>query len=280
MTASYEKNKIPQKGKCRNTSRTVKVICLLWGLLIFSRICYDILVYCEGGTIAVRMTGTYDYLVRFPPGYTDFSAPHPILVFLHGAGEIGHDVKQIADVDPFHYAAGILPRKDFPFIVLSPVVPHGYYDWNPKAVKVMIDHFLRHRGRLKIDPSRIYLTGFSMGGFGTFAVAEKYPDLFAAIAPLAGGGEIDRAEPLKSLPVRAFHGDADNVIPYDCSVKMIEAIKAVGNCDAQLTTVPGGKHQICPDVYGNPEIYRWFLEHRNEVLNVNSRTSSYEFSCI
>jgi predicted peptidase len=100
-----------------------------------------------------------------------------------------------------------------------------------------------------------------MGGFGTFAVAEEYPDLFAAIAPLAGGGETNRPERLKSIPVRAFHGDEDKVVSYDHSVKMIEAIKAVGNCDAQLTTVPRGKHQICPDVYGNPEIYRWFLEH-------------------
>ena len=261
MPTASEENKIPQRGKSRKTSRAVKVFFLLWGLLIFSRVCYDILVCCQGGTIAFRMTGTYDYLVRVPPGYTGFSAPRPILVFLHGAGEIGHDVKQVAGVDPFHYAAGKLPRKDFPFIVLSPVVPQGYYDWNPKAVKIMIDHFLRHCGRLKIDPGRIYLTGFSMGGFGTFAVAGEYPDLFAAIAPLAGGGETNRAERLQSIPVRAFHGDDDEVVSYDYSVKMIEAVKAAGNGDARLTIIPKGKHQICPDVYGNPDIYRWFLDH-------------------
>ena len=262
MMTANEGNKNSRRGKSRKISRTVRIFCIIWGLLILSRVCCDVFLYCCGGTMTVRPAETYDYLIRFPPGYTDFSGPRPLLVFLHGAGEIGLDVKQVGWVDPFHYAIGKVPRKDFPFIVLSPVVPQDYYDWNPEAVKVMIDHFLRHRGRLKIDPSRIYLTGFSMGGFGTFTVAEKYPDLFAAIAPLAGGGEIDRAEPLKSLPVRAFHGDADNVIPYDCSVKMIEAIKAAGNSDAQLTTVPGGKHQICPDVYGNPEIYRWFLKHR------------------
>lgn len=261
MTTADEENNRHRKEKRLKTFRIVKLFCLLCGLLVFYRICYDISVYCRGGTIAVRMTGTYDYLIRFPPGYTVFSAPRPLLVFLHGAGDVGLDVKKIANVDPFHYASGKVPQKDFPFIEISPVVPSNHYGWNAHAVKQMIDDFLQHHGRLKIDPKRIYLTGFSMGGFGTFNVAEKFPDFFAAVAPLAGGGNPDHADQLKSLPILAFHGDADEGVPYQCSVKMIEAIKAKENDEARLVTIPEGGHQICPVVYGNSEIYHWFLEH-------------------
>jgi predicted peptidase len=261
MITVDEEKEILRRGKRWKISRTVKVYWILWGLLILCRVYYDISLYRCGGTVAVRMTGSYDYLFHFPPGYTDFSTPRPLLVFLHGASEFGLDVKQISRVDPFRYAAGKVSREDFPFIVISPVVPNNHYGWNAEAVKVMIDDFLRHSGRLKIDPNRIYLTGFSMGGFGTFTVAEEYPEFFAAVAPLAGRSNPNRAGRLKFLPIRVFHGDADEVVSYDHSVTMIEAIKAAGNDKAQLVTLPGVGHQICPDVYGSPNIYRWFLEH-------------------
>ena len=262
MTAAGET--APRKRTRRKISRPVKILCLLWGLLVLFRVGYDFFIYQFGGTVAVRATPSYDYLIHVPPGYTEFSGPRPLLVFLHGAGEVGLDVKQVGAVDPFGYAAGKVPRDDFPFIVLSPVVPPNNHGWDAEAVKAMIDDFLRHRGRLKIDTSRIYLTGFSMGGFGTFEVAQEYPDFFAAAAPLAGGGNPNLGERYKSLPIRAYHGDADEVVPYRCSVEMIEAIRAAGNGGAELVTLPGAGHQIRADVYGNPEIYRWFLEHQNE----------------
>ncbi|MBR2694541.1 MAG: dienelactone hydrolase family protein [Thermoguttaceae bacterium] len=262
MTAADET--APRKRTRRKISRPVKILCLLWGLLVLFRVGYDLFIYRYGGTVAVRMTPSYNYLIHFPPGYTDFSEPRPLLVFLHGAGEVGLDVKRVGAVDPFRYAAGSVPRDDFPFIVLSPVVPEKNHSWNAEAVKTMIDDFLRHSGRIKIDASRIYLTGFSMGGYGVFAVAQEYPDFFAAAAPLAGGGSPNCGERYKSLPIRAYHGDADEVVPYRCSVEMIEAIRAAGNGGARLVTLPGAGHQICADVYGKPEIFRWFLEHQNE----------------
>ena len=121
---------------------------------------------------------------------------------------------------------------------------------------------MRHPGRLNLDPNRIYLTGFSLGGAAAFYTAGEFPDFFTAIAPLAGWGESNRAERLKFLPIRAFHGDADDVISYDRSVKLIEAVKETGNRDAELAAVPGGNHQICPDVYGNPGFYRWLLRYK------------------
>ncbi|MBR2694428.1 MAG: dienelactone hydrolase family protein, partial [Thermoguttaceae bacterium] len=252
----------PRKRTRRKISRPVKILCLLWGLLVLFRVGYDFFIYRFGGTVAVRMTPSYDYLIRFPPGYTDFSAPRPLLVFLHGAGEVGLGVKRVGAVDPFRYAAGSVPRDDFPFIVLSPVVPEKNHGWNAEAVKTMIDDFLRHSGRIKIDASRIYLTGFSMGGYGVFAVAQEYPDFFAAAAPLAGSGNPNLGARYRSLPIRAYHGEADEGIPCHYSVTMIEEIKKAGNQDAQLVILPGAGHQICADVYGNPEIYRWFLKHK------------------
>ena len=260
MTAADET--VPRKKTRRKISRSVKILCLLWGLLVLFRAGYDLFIYRYGGTVAVRMTPSYDYLIRFPPGYTDFSAPRPLLVFLHGAGEVGLDVKRVGAVDPFRYAAGSVPRDDFPFIGLSPVVPEKNHVWNAEAVKTMIDDFLRHSGRIKIDASRIYLTGFSMGGYGVFAVAQEYPDFFAAAAPLAGSGNPNLGARYRSLPIRAYHGEADEGIPCHYSVTMIEEIKKAGNQDAQLVILPGAGHQICADVYGNPEIYRWFLKHK------------------
>ena len=260
MTAADET--APRKRTRRKISRPVKILCLLWGLLVLFRVGYDFFIYRFGGTVAVRMTPSYDYLIRFPPGYTDFSAPRPLLVFLHGAGEVGLGVKRVGAVDPFRYAAGSVPRDDFPFIVLSPVVPEKNHSWNAEAVKTMIDDFLRHSGRIKIDASRIYLTGFSMGGYGVFAVAQEYPDFFAAAAPLAGSGNPNLGARYRSLPIRAYHGEADEGIPCHYSVTMIEEIKKAGNQDAQLVILPGAGHQICADVYGNPEIYRWFLKHK------------------
>ena len=260
MTAADET--APRKRTRRKISRPVKILCLLWGLLVLFRVGYDLFIYRYGGTVAVRMTPSYNYLIHFPPGYTDFSEPRPLLVFLHGAGEVGLDVKRVGAVDPFRYAAGSVPRDDFPFIVLSPVVPEKNHGWNAEAVKTMIDDFLRHSGRIKIDASRIYLTGFSMGGYGVFAVAQEYPDFFAAAAPLAGSGNPNLGARYRSLPIRAYHGEADEGIPCHYSVTMIEEIKKAGNQDAQLVILPGAGHQICADVYGNPEIYRWFLKHK------------------
>lgn len=261
MTTADEGNKDSRRGKNRKISWTLRIFCLIWGLLILGRVCYDLFLYSCGGTITVRPAETYDYLIRFPPGYTDFSGPRPLLVFLHGGGEVGLDVKQVGRVDPLHYAAGKLSRKDFPFIVLSPVVPQERHGWDPGEVKAVIDDFLRHSGRLKIDPRRVYLTGFSMGGFGTFDTAGEYPDFFAAAAPLAGGGNPNNGERYKSLPIRAYHGDADESVPYHYSVEMIRAIKDAGNQDAGLVTLPGAGHQIYFDVYSKPDLYRWFLKH-------------------
>ena len=256
------KGKGLQDKRSRLTLRFAKVLWFFWGLLILCRAVYDFHLYFHGDLVAVRDRKTYDFLIHFPPGYSDFGHAHPLLIFLHGVGETGLDVREMDQFDPFHFAEGHVSRHEMPFILISPVLPAGH-EWRPDRIKALIESLLQHPRRLNIDPSRVYLTGYSMGGFAAFDTAEEFPELFAAVAPVAGGGDRSRAELLKDLPIRAYHGDSDEVVSYRHSQEMIDAIQAAGNCEARLIMIQGGNHHICADVYGNSDIYSWLLKHRN-----------------
>ena len=252
--------------RCGRSKRPPLLLILFWcaaGIITLFRAGYDITLYFYGGTIAVHGIPPYNYLIHLPAGYSDFGSPHPLIIFLHGAGEIKTDFATLNERDAAHYAAGRVTKEDFPFIMISPIAPdHG---WNEDILKNWIKKMIRSGGsRLKIDPNRVYLTGFSMGGGGTFNTAESSPDLFAAIASVAGYGDKSKADRLISLPIRAYHGNNDETVSYQRSVEMIDAVKKAGNSDAELITIPGGKHDIRPDVYGCPEIYRWLLQHKRD----------------
>ena len=111
-----------------------------------------------------------------------------------------------------------------------------------------------------MDTRRIYLTGLSMGGYGTWATATRYPDRFAAIAPICGGGEVLLANLLKDTPIWAFHGDADTVVPLSKSQEMVEAVNRSGG-NAKLTIYPGVNHDSWTQTYNNDALYEWFLSH-------------------
>ena len=221
---------------------------------------FDTMTYFAGATIEMRRVqpGGYQYLLHLPPGYTDFGKPRPLIVFLHGAGEVDKGLDVLKHHDLWHFAKGHVQAKDFPFIVVSPMAPKR--GWEPLQVKRFVEQIVQdHSKRYRIDPNRIYLTGFSMGGFGTFHTACEYPELFAAIVPVAGGGEPKRACNLINVPTWAFHGDADEVVLYELSETMIDAMKKAGHRDARLTNFRGAGHGIVGDVYRNPELYRWML---------------------
>jgi predicted peptidase len=232
-------------------------------VIIAGRCCYDLKTYFFGDTLVycfVSRSG-YDYLLHLPVGYSDFGGKRPLLIYLHGAGETGKDVRKLKQHDLVHYAKGKIPIKDFPFIVISPITTrHG---WQPKQVIQLLNEILDDEGkRWKIDRSRIYLTGMSMGGFGTFHTACEFPERFTAIIPIAGGGEPEKAEQLKDVPTWAFHGDADDVVAYECSSKMIDAMQTIECREAKLTTLHGAGHGIMHKVYPKPEIYQWLLKRK------------------
>lgn len=223
---------------------------------------YDLKTWCMGSTIVVHRMSLYqyDYLLHLPMGYHD-GGKRPLIVFLHGAGEVGKDVRILRKLDIFHYANGTVLASDFTFIVVSPVTPK--YGWDSKRVIAFLDEFLKDNAfRYNIDKDRIYLTGFSMGGFGTFDVACDYPDRFAAIVPIAGGCDPGKAEKLLTVPTWAFHGDADEVVAFEQSEKMIEAMRELGHQDVRLTPLHGVGHGIPESVYTRPELYQWLLKQR------------------
>lgn len=253
---------------------------LTFGLLIF-RAWYDVKTYRLGSRIDEQRNNGFDYVLCLPKGYCDFSGKRPLLIYLHGAGGVGKDISAIDESGMFYDRDSEVTPDDFPFIVLRPVTPtHG---WKPDSVVRFLDTFLADkRFRYKIDESRIYLTGYSMGGFGTFAAAAKFPDRFAAIAPLAGGFDPADAQRLLRVPIWAFHGDADETVPFESSEKIVQALKEQNHPDVRLTELTGFGHDIWGEVYNRQELYRWFLEHKRNPLsdkmndNINDKTTKGE----
>src|SRR5207244_11138343 len=145
---------------------------------------------------------------------------------------------------------------EFPFIVISPQSPGG--GGNNEALLVLLDEI---QAKYTVDADRVYLTGLSMGGFGTWSLASENPDRFAAIAPICGGGQTFRARRLRTIPVWEFHGAKDPVVPLKGSQELVDAIKASGG-DAKLTIYPEAMHDSWTETYDNKELYEWFLAHK------------------
>ena len=197
-----------------------------------------------------------DYLLFLPEGYgQDPAKKWPVILFLHGAGERGADLNKVKAHGPPKI---VEQRKDFPFIVISPQCPEGKW-WEPDVLVGLLDDVLAKHPAA--DRERVYLTGLSMGGFGTWQTAIEYPDRFAAIAPICGGGSRYRARGIKHIPTWVFHGDKDEVVPVEASIEMVDALKAAGG-DVQFTRYPDAGHDSWTVTYDNPKLYEWFLSHK------------------
>jgi len=204
----------------------------------------------------VTKTLSCRYLLFLPEGYGEKQQRWPMILFLHGAGERGSDLKEVKRHGPPKI---VEKQKDFPFIVVSPQCPKD--DWWPEKVEVLINLLDDIVARYDVDTDKIYLTGLSMGGHGTWALASAYPDRFAAIAPVCGGGSRYMACKLKDIPVWAFHGAKDKVVPLKESEEMVNATKKLGG-NARLTVYPDAGHDSWTETYNNQELYDWFLQHR------------------
>ena len=202
-------------------------------------------------SIAVEL----DYLIYLPEGYEEQES-WPLLLFLHGSGERGDDLERVkVHGPPKLIAAG----RSFPMIVVSPQCAAGKR-WQPVELSALLDELEEQH---RVDADRIYVTGLSMGGFGTWALASHEPGRFAAIAPICGGGETFWARDLAALPVWAFHGDQDAAVPVERTVQMIEALRARG-AEPQVTIYPGVGHDSWTQTYDNPEFYEWLLQQRRK----------------
>ncbi len=196
------------------------------------------------------------YWLSLPKDYSD-KKPASLLIFLHGSGERGNNLDQVLVHGPPKL---IKAGKEFPFIVVSPQLTSDVRRWDVQQLSDMLDDL---ESKYTIDKSRIYLTGLSMGGYGTWAWGAETPERFAALAPICGGGDPEKAKQLTKVPIWAFHGMKDNAVPVERSIEMKEAIEAAGG-DIKLTLYPNASHDSWTESYNNPELYQWFLSHKRE----------------
>jgi predicted peptidase len=203
----------------------------------------------------ITKTLSCNYLLFLPEDYGREKKSWPLMLFLHGAGERGSDIEKVK----VHGPPKIVQRKkDFPFIVVSPQCPED--EWWTDKTEMLINLLDDIVARYDVDTERIYLTGLSMGGYGSWALASKYPDRFAAVVPICGGGDPILARTLKDVPIWAFHGAKDSVVPVEESKRLVEAVNARGG-NAKLTIYPDANHDSWTETYNNPKLYEWLLEH-------------------
>lgn len=215
------------------------------------------------------------YMLFVPKGYKADGKKWPLMLFLHGLGECSNDdLSRVEIHGPAHF---VDTRPDFPFVVVTPQLPPppGYKEgvtytseqivalarkaWKPEELIQLVDHVT---AKLNIDRDRVYVTGLSMGGFGTWRLVATYPDRFAAAVPICGGGEPEKmAAALSRVPIWAFHGAKDAVVPIGYSRKMVEAVKRAGG-DAKLTEYADIQHDSWKVTYGDPKVFDWLLAHR------------------
>ena len=179
-----------------------------------------------------------------------------MIVFLHGAGERGSDIEKVKVHGPPKIVES---QKDFPFIVLSPQCPTGRW-WSTDVIVNLIEEI---SSKEKVDSERVYLTGLSMGGFGTWEIASRDPYRFAAIAPICGGGNPSSVRRMGHLPIWVFHGAKDSTVPLSASQEMVDALKAV-NGNVKFTVYPEAGHDSWTESYNNQELYSWFLKHKKQ----------------
>ena len=209
------------------------------------------------------LSAELDYLLFLPKGYDSKTELRwPMMMFLHGAGERGSDVWKVTTHGP---PKNVAKHPDFPFILVSPQCPEGQV-WSKEALLALLNDII---AQYAVDTNRVYLTGLSMGGYGTWALGLSYPEKFAAIVPICGGGETisvllssrEKQVALKTLGVWAFHGGKDTVVPLEESQRMVDAAKKAGALGVNLTVYPEAGHDSWTETYNNPELYEWLLKH-------------------
>jgi predicted peptidase len=201
-------------------------------------------------------TEKLDYLFYLPKEYGQDNNKIPLLLFLHGSGERGNDVNLVAKHGPPKL---ISEGKDFPFIVVSPQCPDGLWWTMDSQLEILNDMVENICDNYNVDKDRIYITGLSMGGYGTWSMLAKYPDKFAAAVPICGGGDSLLVNRYCKIPIWVFHGAKDNVVPVAQSESMVNALKKCGS-NVKFTVYPEAGHNSWEETYNNPEVFKWILE--------------------
>ncbi|MCD6339536.1 MAG: prolyl oligopeptidase family serine peptidase [Verrucomicrobia bacterium] len=203
--------------------------------------------------------GVVKCLLYLPQDYSKTGKPAPMILFLHGRGESYGPLSLVAKWGPpRRLAAG----EQMKYIVVSPQCPGDSFwsrDDQQKRLVALLAHIKR---AFNVDEDRIYLTGLSMGGFGTWRLAADHPDWFAAAAPVCGRGNPADAPKLVRLPIWVWHGVEDRTVPFRYSEEMVRAIRAAGGKKVRFTTLEHIGHNAWQAAYHSDELYRWFDRQR------------------
>lgn len=202
--------------------------------------------------------GDAKYVLFVPHDYQADKA-YPLILFLHGAGETGTDgLKQsVVGLGP----ALKKREKTFPFLAVFPQSQKRTWKADSADAQRALAILAEVEKNYKVDGQRIYLTGLSMGGYGTWSLAAAHPERWAAIAPICGGGDPKQAAKIKNIPCWCFHGDADKAVPVARSRDMVQALKDAG-ASPRYDEYPGVGHNSWDRAYGNEELYTWLLMHK------------------
>jgi predicted peptidase len=195
-----------------------------------------------------------NYILYLPESYgNDASVRWPLILFLHGGGERGTNINKVKRVGPLGFVS---KARKLPFIIVSPQISKGQF-WEPDSLRNLLNYLIKE---YRVDKDRIYLTGLSIGGKGTWETAMKYPEMFAAIAPVSGWAKPDMLWKIRDIPVWVFHGAKDPVVPVIASIVMADSLKKYNN--VKLTIYPEGMHGNWYETYNNEDLYKWFLAHK------------------
>ncbi|MCD6544785.1 MAG: prolyl oligopeptidase family serine peptidase [Flavobacteriaceae bacterium] len=202
-----------------------------------------------------------EYVLQFPDDYKKSKHDWPLIVFLHGSGERGDDLSKISIHGPLKYVEN---GNKLDAVVLAPQCPEKQV-WDRDVLTTLIKEVVL---KYRINFTRVYLTGLSMGGYGTWELALKQPEMFAAVAPICGRINytfLENAKNLKDMPIWVFHGAKDEVVPVINSERMVKALKNTG-ANPKFTIFPEAGHDSWSKPYSNPDFYTWLLSQEQKLV--------------
>lgn len=209
------------------------------------------------GELETSVKETLKYYLYYPPEYElEPEKEYPVLLFLHGGGEVTEDLGPEQRIPP---PSLILQGKKFPFLILAPENSYAKSWWNTRAVKQLLDSVV---AKNRIDRNRIYLSGISRGGGAAWEMVVQYPETFAAMAVVCGMTPLPYATWInKKMPIWVFHGEDDTVIPVEESQSMVNKLKEFGY-DVRFTKYENVGHNAWSKAFATKELYDWFLRQK------------------
>lgn len=202
---------------------------------------------------AIKGETNYSFWINLPEKEILDNKP-PVLIFLHGKSLSGNDINR---VKRYGVLRAIEKGRNIPAIVVAPQLPSG--SWDPDKVNEVLEYVQKN---YQTDSARIYVTGMSLGSYGTMKFVGKYHSKIAAAVSICGGGEVKDACNLAQVPTKVIHGDKDFIVRLSESQKIVNAIKKCDkNAPVEFQIIKGGNHGSVENLYREDALYQWLFSH-------------------